>query len=97
MTAKLSGNLRVYCTGTSSVLRMWAGCGDIFHYVWQTCQKMIRCNSTTPPLFSRLVCLVEVRVVANETVNLIRIEYTMVTFLAQDFVAAADAFQLRIL
>jgi len=28
--------------------------------------------------------LVEVRVVANKTVNLVRIEYTMITFLAQD-------------
>ena len=58
---------------------------------------MIQCNNTSPPFFTRLVSLVEVRVVANKTVNLIRIEYTMVTFLAQDFVAAADAFQLRIL
>jgi len=30
------------------------------------------------------VSLVEVRVVANKTVNLVRIEYTMITFLAQD-------------
>jgi hypothetical protein len=75
---------------------MWAGCGDLFHDVWQTCQKMIQCNRTGPPFFCRLVSLVEVRVVANKTVNLVRIEYTMVTFLAQDFVAAADAFQLRI-
>ena len=96
VTANLSGSLRVYCPGSPSVLRMWAGCGDIFHNVWQTCQNIIQCNSTTPPLFSRLVCLVEVRVVANKTVNIIRIEHTMVTFLVQSGVAAADAFQLRI-
>ena len=96
VTAKLSGSLRVYCPNSPSVLRMWADCGDIFHYVWQTCQKMIQRNNTTPPLFTQCVSLVEVRVVANKTVNLIRIEYTMVTFFAQYFVVAADAFQLRI-
>ena len=57
---------------------------------------MIKSNSTGPPFFSRLVSLVEVRVVANKTVNLVRIEYTMIIFLAQDFVPAADACQLRI-
>ena len=75
---------------------MQAGGGDLFHDDWQACQKMIQRNSTGPPFFSRLVSLVEVRVVANKTVDVVRIEYTIVTFLAQDFVDAADALQLRI-
>ncbi len=75
---------------------MQAGCGDLFHNVWQTCQKVIQCHSTGPPFFCRLLSLVEVRVVANKAVNLVPIEYTIVTFLAQDFVPAADAFQLSI-
>ena len=78
------------------MLRMQAGGGDLFHDVWQACQKMIQRNSTGPPFFSRLVSLVEVGVVANKTVNLVRIEYTVITLLAQDFVPAPDAFQLRI-
>ena len=57
---------------------------------------MIQRNGTGPPFFCRLVSLVEVRVVANKTVNPGRIGYTMVIFLAQDFVAAADGFQPRI-
>ena len=57
---------------------------------------MIECNSTGPPFFSRLVSLVEVRVVANKTVNLVRIEYTILGLLAQGFVTAVDAFRLRI-
>ena len=75
---------------------MRAGGGDLFHDDWQARQKMIQRNSTCPPFFSRLVSLVEVRIVANKTVNLVRIECTILALLAQDFVAAADAFLLRI-
>ena len=57
---------------------------------------MIQRHGTGPPFFSRMVSLVKVRVVANKTVNLVRIEYTILALLAQDFVAAADAFQLRL-
>ena len=57
---------------------------------------MIQRNSTAPPFFSRLVSLVEVRVVANKTINLVRIEDTLIIFLAQEFVSTADALLLRI-
>ena len=57
---------------------------------------MIQRHGTCPPFFSRLVSLVKVRVVANDTVNLVRIEYTILALLAQGFVAAADAFRLCI-
>ena len=57
---------------------------------------MIECNSTGPPFFSRLMSLVEVRVVANKTVNFVRIEYTLIILFMQDFVSAADSFQLCI-
>jgi len=53
---------------------------------------MIQRNSTGPPFFSRMLSLVEVRVVANKAINFVRLEYTLITFLAQDFVPAADAF-----
>ena len=96
VTATLSGSLRIDYPGPPSVLRMRAGGGDLFHNDWQACQKMIQRNSSGPPFFSRLVSFLQVRVVANKTVNLVRFEYTLITFLAQDFVPAADAFQLRI-
>ena len=57
---------------------------------------MIQRNSTAPPFFSRLMSLVEVRVVANKTINLVRIEDTLIIFLAQEFVSTADALLLRI-
>ena len=75
---------------------MRAGGGDLFHDDWQARQKMIQRNSTSPPFFSRLVSLVEMRVVANKAINFVRLEYTLITFLAQDFAPAADAFQLCI-
>ena len=85
MAARLAGSLRVYYPGPPSALRVRAGGGELFHGVWQACQKMIQRNSTGPPFFSRLMSLVKVRVMANKTVNLVRIEYTMIAFLAQDF------------
>ena len=57
---------------------------------------MIQRHGTGPPFFSRLVSLIEVRLVANKTLHLVRVEYTSIILLAQDFVLAADAFQLRI-
>ena len=76
---------------------MRPGGGDLLHKVWQACQEIIQRNSSGPPFFSRLVSLVEVRVVANKAINFVRLEYTLITFLAQDFVPAADALQLRII
>ena len=58
---------------------------------------MIQRNSTTPPFFSRVASLVEVRVAANKVINFVRLEYTLITFLAQDFVSAADALYLRLI
>ena len=82
VTAWLSGSLRVHYPSSQSVLRMRAGGGDLFHEVWQACQKMIQRNSTSPPVFSRLTSLVKVRIVANKTINFVRLEYTIVTSLA---------------
>ena len=91
VTAELSGSLRVYYPGPPPVLRMQAGGGDVFHDDWQARQKMIQRNSTSPPFFGRLASLVEVRVAANKAINFVRLEYTLITFLAQDFVSAANA------
>ena len=91
MTAGLSGSLRVHYPGPPLVLRTRTSGGDLFHDDWQARQKMIQRNSTSPPFFSRLASLVEVRVVANKAINFVRLKYTLITFLAQDFVPAADA------
>ena len=73
--------------------RIWT-CGGLFDDVWQACQKVIQRHSAGPPLFSRLVSLVEVSVMADKVVDFVRGGSTMVTSLVQDLVAAADAFQL---
>jgi hypothetical protein len=97
VTTELSGSLRVHYPGPPLVLRMRTSGGDLFHDDWQARQKMIQRNSASPPFFSRLASLVEVRVVANKAINFLRLEYTLITFLAQDFVPAADALYLRII
>ena len=57
---------------------------------------MIQRHGTSPPFFGRLVSLDEVTLVANKSVNLVRIEHTIVIFLPQEFATADDAFQLCI-
>ena len=91
VTAGLSGSLRVHYPAPPLVLRTRTSGGDLFHGNWQAREKMIHRNSASPPFFRRLVSLVEVRVVANKAINFVRLEYTLITFLAQDFVPAADA------
>jgi hypothetical protein len=58
---------------------------------------MVNRDGAAPSFLCRSVSLVEMRVMANQTVDLVGIQYAVVISLVQYFVAAVDAFQLRII
>jgi hypothetical protein len=57
---------------------------------------MVNGDGAAPPFLCRLMPLIQTRVMAYRTIDLIRLQYAIVISHVQDFVAGLDAFQLRI-
>jgi hypothetical protein len=58
---------------------------------------MVDGDGAAPPFLFGLMPLIQMRVMAHQTVDLIAIQYAVVISYVQDFVAAVDAFLLRII
>ena len=46
------------------------------------CQKVVECNGSGPPLLCGLAILIEMRIMANKTIDLVGLEYAIETILS---------------